>query len=48
MKKIQNEESPIYDLEERLLDYGAAIINLTRKLNGDFAEGGFSLLANKS
>lgn len=35
---MKNEETTVYDLEERLLDYGAAIINLTRKLNGDFAE----------
>lgn len=35
-----NEENAdsVYDLEERLLDYGATIINLTRKLNGDYAE----------
>ena len=33
----RNEESS-YDLEGRLLDYGAAIIHLTRKLNGDYAE----------
>jgi four helix bundle protein len=38
VKKMKNEETPVYDLEERLLDYGAEIINLTRKLNGDFAE----------
>jgi four helix bundle protein len=38
MKRMKNEETTVYDLEERLLDYGAAIINLTRKLNGDFAE----------
>ena len=35
---MKNEETPAYDLEERLLDYGAAIIHLTRKLNGDYAE----------
>ncbi len=35
---MKKEETPIYDLEERLLDYGAAIIQLTRQLNGDFAE----------
>ena len=37
---MMNEENsgPAYDLEERLLDYGAAIIHLTRKLNADFAE----------
>lgn len=35
---MKKEEEPVYDLEERLLDYGAAIINLTRQLNGDFAE----------
>lgn len=35
---MKNNESPVYDLEERLLDYGAAIINLSRKLNSDHAE----------
>jgi four helix bundle protein len=35
---MKNEETPAYDLEERLLDCGAAIIHLTRKLNGDYAE----------
>ncbi|MEO5712711.1 MAG: four helix bundle protein [Luteolibacter sp.] len=35
---MKNEGEPVYDLEERLLDYGAAIISLTRKLNGDYAE----------
>ena len=29
---------PVYDLEDRLLDYGADIINLTRRLAGDYAE----------
>jgi four helix bundle protein len=38
MKRMKNEETTVYDLEERLLDYCAAIINLTRKLNGYFAE----------
>jgi four helix bundle protein len=35
---MKEEEKPKYDLEERLLDYGAAIIVFTRKLNGDYAE----------
>ena len=35
---MKKEESPPYDLEDRLLDYGAAIINLTRKLTADYAE----------
>ena len=35
---MKSENEPVYDLEERLLDYGAAIITLTRKLNGDYAE----------
>jgi four helix bundle protein len=35
---MKKEETAVYDLEERLLDYGAEIIHLTRKLNGDFAE----------
>lgn len=35
---MKNDETPTYDLEERLLDYGAAIILLTRRLNGDYAE----------
>ncbi len=35
---MKEEEKPKYDLEERLLDFGAAIITLTRKLNGDYAE----------
>lgn len=30
-------EEPTYDLEERLLDFGAAIISLTRKLTSDYA-----------
>ncbi len=38
MKKMNNEDAPVYDLEERLLDYGAAIITLTRSLNSDYAE----------
>jgi four helix bundle protein len=35
-----NKESgaTVYDLETRLLDYGASIIVLSRKLNSDFAE----------
>jgi len=35
---MKKDETTVYDLEERLLDYGAAVINLTRKLNGDYAE----------
>lgn len=35
---MKKEETPAYDLEERLLDYGAAILTLTRRLNGDYAE----------
>ena len=31
-------EEPVYDLEERLLIFGASIITLTRKLSGDYAE----------
>jgi four helix bundle protein len=36
--EVKKEETTVYDLEERLLDYGAAVIQLTRRLNGDFAE----------
>lgn len=35
---MKKQETSVYDLEERLLGYGAAIILLTRKLNGDYAE----------
>ena len=35
---MKGNEKPNYDLEERLLDYGAEIIFLTRKLNTDYAE----------
>lgn len=35
---MKENEKPNYDLEGRLLDFGAAIITLTRKLNGDYAE----------
>lgn len=35
---MKKEDAPVNDLEERLLDYGAAIIHPTRKFNGDFAE----------
>jgi four helix bundle protein len=35
---MKEEEKPKYDLEDRLLDYGAGIINFTRKLTGDYAE----------
>jgi four helix bundle protein len=34
----KKDAAPVYDLEERLLDYGAAIINMTRLLNNDYAE----------
>jgi four helix bundle protein len=35
---MKENEKPSYDLEERLLDFGATIITLTRKLSGDYAE----------
>ncbi|RYD21617.1 MAG: four helix bundle protein [Verrucomicrobiaceae bacterium] len=35
---MKEEERPHYDLEQRLLDFGAKIISLTRKLNTDYAE----------
>lgn len=35
---MKEEEKPKYDLEERLLDFGAEIIFLTRNLNADYAE----------
>jgi four helix bundle protein len=35
---MKEEGRPKYDLEERLLDYAVAIIQVTRKLNGDYAE----------
>ncbi|GAA5123051.1 four helix bundle protein [Luteolibacter yonseiensis] len=35
---MKDRDEPVYDLEERLLDYGAAIINMTRKLTSDYAE----------
>jgi four helix bundle protein len=35
---MEKNNTPVYDLEERLLDFGAAIISLTRKLSGDYAE----------
>jgi four helix bundle protein len=35
---MKEEEKPMYDLEERLLDFGAGIISLTRKLNTNYAE----------
>jgi len=35
---VKKGETTTYDLEERLLDYGARVIDLTRKLSGDFAE----------
>lgn len=37
-EEMKNDGGPIYDLEDRLLDYGAAVIHLSRKLNGDYAE----------
>ncbi len=36
MKK--DDDKPKYDLEDRLLDFGAMVISLTRKLSGDYAE----------
>jgi hypothetical protein len=33
---MKKNELPVYDLEERLLDFGAAIITLTRKLCSDY------------
>jgi four helix bundle protein len=35
---MEEQEKPKYDLEERLLDFGAGIISLTRKLNTNYAE----------
>lgn len=35
---MKREETAIYDLEERLLNFGAAIIRLSRMLSGDYAE----------
>lgn len=35
---MKNEGGQVYDLEEHLLDYGAEIINLSRRLNADYAE----------
>ena len=37
-EEIKEGQSTSYDLEERLLDYGASIIRLTRKLNDDYAQ----------
>jgi four helix bundle protein len=37
-KEIMKEETELYDLEERLLDYGAAVIHLTRRMSNDYAE----------
>jgi len=34
---MNTEQGHEYNLEERLLDYGASIIQLTRLLNGDYA-----------
>lgn len=36
--KMKKNEETVYDLEERLLDFGAAIILLTRRLTSDYAE----------
>jgi four helix bundle protein len=36
--EMEEQEKPKYDLEERLLDFGAGIISLTRKLNTNYAE----------
>ena len=35
---MEEESKPVYDLEERLLNFGARIIVLTRSLTGDYAE----------
>lgn len=35
---MKKDEGPVYDLEDRLLSYGAEIINLSRKLTADYAE----------
>jgi len=35
---MKDEPKPAYDLKDRLLDYGARIINLTRALNSDYAQ----------
>lgn len=35
---MTDESSATYNLEERLLEYGASIIQLTRKLNDDYAQ----------
>ena len=35
---MEEESKPAYDLEERLLNFGARIIVLTRSLTGDYAE----------
>lgn len=35
---MKKEETAVYDLEERLLDYGATVIRLSRMLAGDYAE----------
>jgi four helix bundle protein len=35
---MKENDKPNYNLEERLLDFGGAIISLTRKLSGDYAE----------
>jgi four helix bundle protein len=34
----ENDGGQVYDLEERLLDYGVEIISLSRRLSGDYAE----------
>ncbi len=35
---MKKENTAVYDLEERLLDYGASVIRLTRGLSQDYAE----------
>ncbi|HSP41622.1 MAG TPA: four helix bundle protein [Luteolibacter sp.] len=35
---MKEENGKVYDLEERLLDYGASVIRLTRGLSHDYAE----------
>ncbi|MEX1048826.1 MAG: four helix bundle protein [Akkermansiaceae bacterium] len=37
-EEINNGGGTVYDLEDRLLSYGANIINLSRRLTGDYAE----------
>jgi four helix bundle protein len=35
---VKKEDAPVYGWEERLLDYGADVISLTRTPNSDYAE----------